>query len=174
MRAVLSVAAALVTLMGPAVALAQQAEEPVIGGDAAAPAQGTGDAWASRCVSGTRQGPLECTLSQRAVTKQGQLVGSVTIQLPAGAAPVMIVSVPLGIFLGAGITYAIDANPPKALELQTCDRTACYAETGLPAELITAMQGGQKLNITFQNMQKQPVTLPMSLIGFTAAFDKAK
>ena len=68
----------------------------------------------------------------------------------------------------------VDANAPKALDLQTCDRTACYAETGLPAELVAAMQGGQKLNITFQNMQKQPVTLPMSLIGFTAAFDQAK
>lgn len=164
--------AALVVLMGPGAALAQQADEPVIGGEA--PAQQSADAWASRCVAATRSGPLECSLSQRAVTKQGQLVGSVTIQLPAGAPSAMVVSVPLGIFLGAGVTFAIDTNAPQALELQACDRTACYAETALPDELITAMKGGEKLNITFQNMQKQPVTLPMSLVGFTAAFDQAK
>ena len=36
------------------------------------------------------------------------------------------------------------------------------------------MQNGQKLNIVFQSMSKQSVTLEMSLVGFTAVYQKLK
>ena len=71
-----------------------------------------------------------------------------------------------------GIGFDIDGASAQKLELQTCDRGGCYASGPLTAEVLSAMQNGQKLNIVFQNMQKQPITLPMSLIGFTAAYQK--
>jgi len=57
--------------------------------------------------------------------------------------------------------------------VQTCDRNGCYAEVALAAEQLAALRAGQKLNVAFQNMNKQVITLPMSLVGFTAAFDGA-
>lgn len=141
---------------------------------AAAQQQPTEVPWASRCVSEARASQLDCTITQRAVTKQGQLVGSVTIRPISGNSPVMIVSVPLGFYLGAGVTFDVDGVGASALALQTCDRTGCYAEIPLNDAALNAMRAGQKLNINFQNMNKQTVTLPMSLIGFTAAFDKVK
>lgn len=174
MRGLVSMVLALAVL-SPAAALAQAAPEPVIGGaDTAAAPQQTADAWASRCVAETRTAPLECSLIQRAVTQQGQLVGSVTLQLPPAGPQRIVVSVPLGFYLGAGVTYDVDGANPQPLDMQACDRSACYGEAALTPELLGAMQGGEKFNITFQNMQKQPVKLPMSLIGFTAAYDKAK
>lgn len=152
------------------------AQEPVLGGEAeAAPAAPTAQ-WSGRCVSDDRQSGAECTMIERAfVGANRQVVGTVSLRFPpAGAAANLQVSVPLGIYLGAGIGFNIDGAGAQQLELQTCDRNGCYASGAVSPEILTAMQNGQKLNILFQSMSKQVVTLEMSLAGFTATYQKLK
>lgn len=155
----------------PALAQDQPAADPTAAPDAA---QQPVSPWATGCVAQGRQGPLECTLSQRAITKQGQLVGSVTIRTVAGNQPMMIVTVPLGLYLGAGVSFDVDGANAQKLDLETCDRNGCYAQLALSEEQLAAFRGGQALDIVFQNLNRQPVKLPMSLVGFTAAYDKVK
>jgi invasion protein IalB len=151
------------------------AQEPVLGGEAEAAPAPTAQ-WSGRCVSADRQTGAECTMVERAfVGSNRQVVGTVTLRFPpAGAAPSLHVSVPLGIYLGAGIGFNIDGTATQQLELQTCDRGGCYASGAVSPEVLTAMQNGQKLNILFQSMSKQAVTLEMSLVGFTATYQKLK
>jgi invasion protein IalB len=155
----------------PAIAQDQPAATDAPAADAAQP---QGSPWASRCAANGRQDPLDCSISQRAVTKQGQLVGSVTIRAIAGSDPLMIVSVPLGLYLGAGVSFDVDGANAQQLELETCDRAGCYAQLKLSEGNLNAFRGGQALDIVFQNLNRQPVKLPMSLVGFTAAYDKVK
>lgn len=150
------------------------AQEPVLGGEAEAAAPTA--QWAGRCVSDGRQSGAECTMVERAfVGNNRQVVGTVSLRFPPdGATPTLSASVPLGIYLGAGIGFNIDGAAAQQLELQTCDRNGCYASGPVSPETLAAMQNGQQLNIQFQSMSKQSVTLQMSLLGFTAVYQKLK
>ncbi len=151
------------------------AQEPVLGGEAEAAAAPTAQ-WSGRCVSDGRQLSADCTMIVRAfVGANRQVVGTASLRFPPdGAAPSLQVSVPLGIYLGAGIGFNIDGAAAQQLDLQTCDRNGCYGNGAVSPETLGAMQNGQKLNIVFQSMSKQAVTLEMSLVGFTAVYEKLK
>lgn len=155
-------------------AASASSQEPVLGGEgeAAAPTA----QWSGRCVSDARQSGAECTMIVRAfVGSNRQVVGTASLRFPPdGATPSLQVSVPLGIYLGAGIGFNIDGAAAQQLELQTCDRNGCYGSGAVSPETLGAMQNGQKLNILFQSMSKQAVTLEMSLVGFTAVYEKLR
>lgn len=155
-----------------AIATAQDAAAP-----APAPAtQAPANNWASRCVAGARQGPLECSIEQRLVMQNtGQLVAAVTIRLPTDStAPVMMIQTPLGLLLPPGVRIDIDGGAAQTLPLQTCDNSGCYAGNPVSDEMLNAMAGGSKLNLTFQNLNKQDVTVSATLVGFTAAFQRIR
>jgi invasion protein IalB len=160
--------------LGAGAASAQQ-QEPVLGAEAQPAATPAPAAWASQCASDGRAATPDCSVFQRGVTQTGQVVGSVTIRIPPGATePVMIVSAPLGLFVPAGISYSIDGASPQILPIQTCDQSGCFASQPVTQEMLGAMFKGQKLDIAFSNMNQQAITLPLSLVGFTAAYDRIK
>jgi invasion protein IalB len=145
-------------------AVAQTNEQPAGGG--AQPA------WSVTCTAASREAPLDCVIEQRAVvTETGRLLSRVTVRVPADTRkPVMMVQAPLGPFLPAGIALDVDGAGPQKLDYQTCDANGCYAGSPVSDELLQAMFRGQKLNITIQALNKQPVKIPMELSGFTAAY----
>ena len=156
----------------PVAAQYAQPQEPVIGAEEAAPPPAS---WATRCVSSARSEPVDCSISQRAVTQQGQLVGAVTIRVARESGDLlMIVTAPLGLYIPAGVSFNIDGAASQPLQLRTCERGGCIADVAINADTFAAMRNGQKLNLVFQNGPQRVVTLPMSLIGFTAAIDKAR
>ena len=150
------------------------AQEVVLGGegDTAQPAA----AWASRCVSTSRQEGLDCSVSQRAVAQgTGQLLGSVVVRIPpTDKTPVILVTAPLGLFIPGGISLDVDGTATQKLDLQLCDRGGCYARATLAGDFLNAMIKGKALDVVFQDTKEQPVKLPMSLAGFGEAFAKIK
>ncbi|MBN9057827.1 MAG: invasion associated locus B family protein, partial [Rhizobiales bacterium] len=132
--------------------------------------------WAASCVSVARAAAPDCELTQRAVLSgSGQLVASVTVRVPADTRrPVVMIRLPLGLSLEGGVTIDVDGAGARSLPLQTCDAGGCYAGAPVSDELLAAMFKGQKLNVTFQNLNKEPIKLPMSLAGFSATYGKIK
>jgi invasion protein IalB len=130
--------------------------------------------WTTRCTSEGRRLPLDCAMEQRAfITSTGQFIGSVTLRLPPDTqSPVMMITTPLGLSLAGGVVFNIDGGTPTTLPLQTCDNNGCYAGAPVSSELLAAMSRGTTLNVTFKNLSQQDISLPMSLIGFTAAYQK--
>ena len=159
--------AAWVSLVAAA-AVAQEAP-------AAPPAQQQ-DNWVSRCVASARQAALECSIEQRLIMQNtSQLVAAVTVRMPADTGkPVMMLQMPLGLYLPAGITIDIDAASEQRFELQTCDNNGCYAGAPVSDELLASMTRGQKLNLRFQNLNRQPITVSATLVGFTAAYQRIR
>ncbi|HEV7719516.1 MAG TPA: invasion associated locus B family protein [Arsenicitalea sp.] len=148
------------------------AQETVLGGNAE-PSAPPAAVWETRCVSDGRQVVADCSIVQRAVVqKTGQLVGMVTVRTAPGGKPTLLTSTPLGLFIPGGVNVDVDGTSPQKLDLQTCDRNGCLASLAISDGLLGAMQKGQKFNVSFQGMNKQMVTLPMSLAGFTAAYQK--
>jgi invasion protein IalB len=128
----------------------------------------------SRCASDSRQGVLECAVEQVVyLQKTGQLVAAVTIRVPADThQPAMAVQVPVGLFLPAGVTLKIDEGKPLALALQTCDLKGCYAATQVSPEMLAALKTGKTLTITFQNLTKENIGIPLQLTDFAQAYQK--
>ena len=153
----------------PAVPAAPQAETP----PAAAPAA---PGWAARCSSAGREAPLECAMEQTAVlSKTGQLVILVNIRVPSDThAPVALVQLPLGLNLPVGVKMQVDEGKTADLQIQTCDNRGCYASTPIAADLVAALKSGKQLKLSFQNLNKETITIPMPLTDFAAAYDKIK
>jgi invasion protein IalB len=148
---------------------APQAETPP-----ANPARQPG--WAARCTSPSREAPLECAIEQTAVlSKTGQLLVLVNIRVPSDThAPVALVQLPLGLNLPVGAKLQVDDGKAIDLQIQTCENRGCYASTPITPELLAALESGKQLKVSFQNLAKETITIPMPLADFAAAYDKIK
>ena len=136
--------------------------------------QPPGSEWVSRCASEARQGALECVVEQTAVLqKTGQLVAAVSIRVPADThQPSLAVQIPVGLFLPAGVTLQIDEKKPLNLTLQTCDLKGCYAAMPISPELLAELKGGKKLAVSFQNLTKENISVPLQLANFEQVYQK--
>ena len=161
----------------PATPAAAAAQKPA-GGEtqsaSANPAPAPGGGWVAKCVSESRQSPLECSMEQAVVlTNTGQLVASLLVRVPTDThQPVMMIQLPIGLFLPAGINLQVDEGKPQPVPVQTCDGKGCYAGMQISAELIGALKSGKRLTLTFQNMAKNNIVVPMALDNFADAYQK--
>jgi invasion protein IalB len=85
---------------------------------------------------------------------------------------------PTGIFVDQGVLFQVDQNEPVLVPFRLCDPQICIAETdqiGLP--IVNQMKAGARLTIAAivpnQNAEggAQRIDLPITLVGFTAAYD---
>lgn len=144
---------------------------------AAAPANAAPNqqpAWNARCASLSRQLPLECTLEQQVVVQAtGQQISFVSVRVPGDTRqPVMMVQLPLGLYLPAGLTLQIDEGKGQVLAIQSCDQRACYVGLPIPADLLDNLKKGQRLNLVMQSMNREPVTIVHPLADFAAQYQK--
>jgi invasion protein IalB len=128
--------------------------------------------WTSRCVSEARNSNVECVVEQSAVvTKTGQLLADVTVRVPADTYhPVMLIQLPVGLYLPAGVTVQIDDGKPQQITLQTCDLKGCYGAEPLADDVLAAMKSGKKFAVSFQNTAKETVVIPFGLSNFAEAY----
>jgi invasion protein IalB len=148
------------------------AAPPAAGSAPAAPPPG----WAVRCSSVSRDAPLECAIEQTAVlTKTGQLIVLVSIRVPGDThTPIALVQLPLGLNLPAGAKLQVDDGKTVDLQIQTCENRGCYTSTPIAPELLTALKSGKQLKVSFQDMAKETIAIPIPLVDFAAAYDKIK
>jgi len=132
--------------------------------------------WIARCASIGRDAPLECAIEETAVlTKTGQVVVLVNIRVTSDTrTPVAMVQLPLGLNLPVGAKLQVDEGKPVDLQIQTCENRGCYANLPVAPDLLAALRTGKQLKISFQNLAKDPITIPMPLTDFAAAYDKIK
>ncbi len=132
--------------------------------------------WTSRCVSEARNSSVECVVEQSAiVTKTGQLLADVSVRVPADTHhPVMLIQLPVGLYLPAGVTVQIDNGKPQQITLQTCDLKGCYGAEPLPDDMLAAMKSGTRFAVSFQNTSKETVVIPFGLSNFAETYQHAQ
>ena len=132
--------------------------------------------WVARCSSASRGAPLECAIEQSAVlTKTGQLIVLINIRVSAETrAPIALVQLPLGLNLPAGAKIQVDDGKTSELQIQTCEARGCYANLQISPDLLAALKSGKQLKVSFQNMAKETITIPMPLADFGAAYEKIR
>lgn len=132
--------------------------------------------WIARCTSGSRDAPLECAIEQNAVlTKTGQTIVLINIRIaPDTRTPVALLQLPLGLNIPVGAKLQVDEGKTVDLQIQTCENRGCYASTPIAPDLLASLKSGKQLKVSFQNMAKETISIPMPLNDFAAAYDKIK
>ena len=139
-----------------------------------APANNPG--WVARCTSASREAPLECAMEQTAVlSKTGQLVVLVNIRVPGDTrVPVALIQLPLGLNLPVGAKLQVDEGKAVDVPIQTCEARGCYVNAPIAADILAALKSGKQLKVSFQNLSKETITIPMPLADFAAVYEKIK
>jgi invasion protein IalB len=125
--------------------------------------------WIARCTSAS-------AVEQTAVlTKTGQLIVLLNIRVASDTrTPIAVVQLPLGLNLPAGAKLQVDDGKTSDLQIQTCEQRGCYANTPIAEDMLAAMKSGKQLKVSFQNLGKETITIPMPLADFATAYDKIK
>ncbi len=80
-------------------------------------------------------------------------------------------TLPLGVYLPAGMVFNIDGGDENKLPIRICLPDGCKSSIGLDEKLLNALKKGNKAKVAFLdgNSQKQ-ITVEVSLAGFSRGF----
>ncbi|MEL6317079.1 MAG: invasion associated locus B family protein [Pseudomonadota bacterium] len=151
---------AAVFLAAPAAAQAQSDAAPVN--------------WLVNCTNTGQDGALACQMTQTVVVREtGQRLLSIMIRKgETPTTPAMMLTLPLGLYLPAGVKMSIDEAAAQDLVVQTCEASGCFAGMAITEDLLDAMRRGTKLDFVLQDLQRRSITVSSSLSGFTSAFEQ--
>ena len=143
---------------------------------AAADNQPPSSGWVSRCTSDGRQSTLDCSVEQSIIeTKSRQLLMQVLVRVPPDThKPVLTIQMPLGLFLPGGVMLKLDDGKSDRLDVQTCDQKGCYIQMPVSNDMLQAMGKGKQMTVSFQNLSKQDINIPVPLNGFMVAYQKVQ
>ena len=85
--------------------------------------------------------------------EQGRLVVGINIP-PDTKIPIMVLRVPLGVYIPAGVVLQFGNDAAKKLALESCDQNGCAANYPVTPAEIAAMLNGANLTISVQNLQR--------------------
>jgi invasion protein IalB len=130
--------------------------------------------WVVVCANS--QSGLDCRAGQSLrLDKGGRAVLNVAVRVPADTKkPLIILQLPLGLYLPAGVSLQIGKDAARALPFQSCDQGGCVAEYPVTEGELAAMLKGADLTVSAQNRNKQPFKLNVSVAGFPAAYAKIR
>lgn len=142
--------------------------------------RGTYDDWKMRCIRNDTKDEADdlCQSYQLLYEASGNPVAEFTLyRLPEGspATAGATVVVPLGTLLPAELKMRVDDGPAKSYAYSFCTAIGCVSRIGLTAEEVAALKAGSQATLTIVPAQApdQSVDIPVSLKGFTAAYEDA-
>ena len=164
MKSLVLVAALATTSTG----IAQETKKPV--------AKKSVASWVVNCNPTNDGASMLCQMSQtfnEAKSKKRIMAISIRPQ-PTDKAkrPLMVLALPHGLHFPSGANFKVDDQPSVPIALQTSDPNGVYSATPLSAKTITAMIKGNVITVTMYAAANKPLAIPVSLVGFTAAFNK--
>jgi invasion protein IalB len=133
--------------------------------------------WTVRCGRQNEQGPEVCGMEQQTTDKEGRTVMAVFVgKVPNSADPGLLIMVPLGVLLPAGVMLQIDSGAEMPLQVNRCERQGCRIELLLKPELLARFKSGSQAKVLFEVFdpqgERRRLGVPISLQGFTAALEE--
>ena len=132
--------------------------------------------WEMRCIKAEEGAKDPCQMYQLLDDGDGTPVAEFSLfRLPDGgkAKAGATVVVPLETSLPQQLTITVDGSSSRRYPYAFCNPVGCYARIGLTADDLAGFKRGNTAMITIVPAvaQDQKVELPLSLTGFTAAYD---
>lgn len=127
--------------------------------------------WGVQCETPEGADKETCFIFQNLVMKDsGQRVLQVMVGHLQNDKPAAVLTLPLGISLVQGVSVQVDDGDKKRIPVQRCQKNGCIAGLLLDDDLLAAFKGGKKAQVTFYDGRQRPVSVPVSLSGFTAGY----
>ena len=132
--------------------------------------------WSLECVR-DQDGFEKCEMTQLLLNKQKQPMSEISLfrlnnnqGISAGANIV----VPLETLLTIPLTISFDEENVKQYPFSFCNAIGCIVRVGLTENEINILKKGAKANISVVHISQpnRQITFGLSLIGFTAAFER--
>ena len=144
--------------------------------DAGANAQGAAAqqprGWFKVCEVNKQTNKETCAVNIQILNEKNAPIAQARVVEQKGApAKLFTVIVPPGLLIQSGLRLQIDGKNLGTAKYQICTARACIAEARFDKKLITAMKRGQNLQIIGIGQDRKPAGFPVSLSGFTAAYD---
>lgn len=116
-----------------------------------------------------------CNIFQNVTNEKGVVVMQIAIGYPPGKNQAQaLITLPLGVLLQPGIEFKGGTAEAFRVPFGVCVKNGCVAIAQLDASIIKGMKAGTKGSIKFAAAQKKIIEIPVSLSGFTAAFNSLK
>jgi invasion protein IalB len=162
---------------GPAAA--PRAAAPAAGANANAPVS-SDSRWIKVCGAEQATKKQLCQVIQELTAETGQFIASVNLQKLEGE-PKMVFAVGVampatGVLVGPGMRAQIDDGKQYEVKFSLCFPDRCFADMQIDETFITAMKSGGNLTLliaTQQGAQVRALPIPLTLVGFTKAYDGA-
>ncbi len=131
--------------------------------------------WRIRCNSATGA-PSQCQMLQNVVVKETgrPVLQSVVGYIDGSTNPVGVLVLPLGIYLPPGLTLQIDKGQIYEMAIEICGKKGCRVRFSIDSTLLGTLKGGSVAEISFHTGTQKPLTVPLSLKGFTAALGELR
>lgn len=128
--------------------------------------------WFKVCEINKQTNKETCAVNIQILNEKNAPIAQARIVEQKGApAKLFTVIVPPGLLIQSGLRIQIDKKNLGTAKYQICTPRACIAEARFDKKLITAMKRGQNLQIIGIGQDRKPAGFPVSLTGFTAAYD---
>ena len=131
--------------------------------------------WAVKCNQAAGQ-TQRCSMLQNLVVKRGEstrrLLSVLVQREPRSNGMLLLLGLPHGLYLPAGVQYVVDRGQVRKVAIQTTDANGAYAGTKLTPELLLDLKRGKTLTVSMVAATRKPLTIAVTLAGFTAAYDK--
>jgi len=134
----------------------------------------THGSWTVRCFA-----PSECVMTQRHRRTPSTADAVLTIIRPQGlndpqgnqVQALAEIIVPLGVYLPNGIGLQVDGREPRAAPFERCISDGCVVRAPITGTMLDQLKAGGTANLILSGSPTQVVNIPISLSGFTAAFN---
>ncbi len=87
---------------------------------------------------------------------------------------VAVMTMPLGIYLPAGVKIRVDDGVSRDLVFERCEPVGCKAGFPVEDDVLNEFKKGLNAYVTFSDMRRKPLTIKVSLRGFSAAIRALK
>ena len=130
--------------------------------------------WMAGCkTSRITKGRL-CQMSQ-AVRKAGSKAPLVVVAIQRdikGKGYMLVLRLPHGLNLPAGVQLQIDRQKARRLAILSSDRGGTFTRVSLSGKVLGTLKNGKALKVSFVTLSGKRFDIPVSLKGFTAALGK--
>jgi invasion protein IalB len=141
--------------------------------DIPAPAVAEGQvAWTKICNKDDKTNQEICATQQELRAESNQPLAFARIQEMTGQPKkFLIIAVPSGVYLPAGLKVQVDKNKQVNGQYMTCQGPLCIARVDADATLLAQMKKGEKLVVTALSPQNKAFSVPFTLAQFKDVYE---
>lgn len=138
---------------------------------AGVPAANVPTGWYKICQ--TPKGSKEvCALNFNVIGEKGEALGQARVLEQTGSSQKgFTFAMPPGLLIQPGIRIQIDGAKTGTAKFQICSPTVCFADARFKNDFVSNLKRGNELKLIGISQAGKQVEFPITLTGFTAAYD---